>query len=100
VRSISCSVMPATVRLHSNKRGFCISSMPISSHLFLAVGQKLQQMQRVGCANTNCLQHFVNAVAAFAFSTRSAWGSTRLVPPLMANSSFRNTVSASTPGFF
>ena len=34
VRSISCSVMPATGSSTSSRRGFCISSMPISSHCF------------------------------------------------------------------
>ena len=34
VRSVSSSVMPATGSSSSSRRGFCISSMPISSHCF------------------------------------------------------------------
>jgi len=34
VRSISCGVMPGNRLVNQDSSGFCISSMPISSHCF------------------------------------------------------------------
>ena len=68
MRSISCGVMPATGSSTSSNSGFCISSMPISSHCFWPCARILPSAPR--CSDE--ADDFENLVDSLVLRGRNA----------------------------